>query len=176
MRLVPRASLSLVLLSNFMVLSAMAAQESDKQTGGAKPIGETSGKEIILHGGQPKEVLMLNGRAQQKEERLAKANKSMLHRLDFRVEGSGCAACLGRVRKRIDKLTGVIEVAVAIKKPYGVAVIYDAGKLSQEKILKEGKEGEAADIKFIDIDDVKIDFDKLPIVLVPKFNNLLKKD
>lgn len=74
-------------------------------------------------------------------------------------------ACLGRVRSRIDKVKGVYDVAIAIKKPYGAAVIYDSSKTDKDKILDAGKKGESVEIRFEDILDVKID--EPPAILIP---------
>ena len=112
-------------------------------------------------------------RTETKEERKKSLNMSQLRRLDFRVTGSGCAACLGRIRKRIDKVKGVYEVAVAIKPPYGVAVIYDGSKTNMDKLLDAGKKDEKLEIEFHDMKDVKIE--SLPLILVPVHSNL-KKD
>ncbi len=117
-------------------------------------------------------------RSSLKADVLAKRRKELdmtqLHRLDWRVEGSGCAACLGRVRKRIEKLKGIYEVAVAIKEPYGAVVIYDASKLNQDQILKAGLKDETIKVFFKDVTDLKIT--DPPMILIPKFNSLLKKD
>lgn len=40
-----------------------------------------------------------------------------LRRVDFKVEGSACASCLGRIRKRMEAEDGVVEAAVMIKNP-----------------------------------------------------------
>ncbi|MDZ4832171.1 MAG: heavy-metal-associated domain-containing protein [Candidatus Melainabacteria bacterium] len=120
---------------------------------------------------KPGDVLLL--RSLTKADRYKQLDQSQLHRLDFRVTGSGCAACLGRIRKRIDKLKGIGEVAVAIKEPYGVAVIYDASKVTKEEILKVGMKDETLKIEFKDVVDAKID--KPPMILVPIYNNMLKK-
>lgn len=118
------------------------------------------------------EVLAL--RTVAKADRLKKLDRTKLHRIDWRVTGSGCAACLGRIRKRIDKLNGVFEVAVAIKPPYGVAVIYDASKTSMDEILKTGIKDETVKVEFINPEDIKIDGP--PMLLIPKYNNLGKSD
>lgn len=112
-------------------------------------------------------------RTETKEERKKSLNLNQLHRLDFRVSGSSCAACLGRIRKRIDKVKGVYEVAVAIKPPYGVAVIYDSTKTNMDKLLEAAKKDEKLEIQFHDMKDGKID--ALPLILVPVYSNL-KRD
>lgn len=107
-----------------------------------------------------------------KDDKLKKLDTKALRRLDFRIEGSSCAACLGRIRKRMQALDGVAKVAIAIKKPYGAAVIYDSTTLDKNKIMKEGLNGEQEKVKFLDASDEKIA--DLPLVLWPKFNQLKK--
>lgn len=47
------------------------------------------------------------------EKKSAKDVKE-LRRVDFKVEGSACASCLGRIRKRMEAEDGVVEAAVMI--------------------------------------------------------------
>lgn len=103
------------------------------------------------------------------EKAIAKVDPKNLTRLDFRVEGSSCASCLGRIRKRIMKEKGVVECAIAVKKPFGCAVIYDSSKTNRNEILEKGK-GDEKDVKILDITEEHID--KMPFILVPKFNQL----
>lgn len=107
------------------------------------------------------------------DQKLKGLDMKALRRLDCRVEGSSCAACLGRIRKRLDKEKGVAMVAVAIKRPYGLAVIYDSTKTDKDKLLAAGLKGEASQATFHDAVDEKID--KVPFILWPKFNQLLHK-
>lgn len=100
---------------------------------------------------------------------IAKVDPKNLTRMDFRVEGSSCASCLGRIRKRIMKEKGVVECAIAVKKPFGCAVIYDSSKTNKNEILEKGK-GDEKDVKILDITEEHID--KMPFILVPKFNQL----
>lgn len=147
------------------VTGAVNAQEPVAKTGSVSTTPPVSSSTAPLG-----EVLALRSVA--KADRLKHLDKTKLHRLDWRVTGSGCASCLGRVRKRVDKLNGVYEVAVAIKPPYGVAVIYDASKVSMDEILKAGLKDETIKIEFLDAEDIKIDAP--PMLLVPKHNNLVK--
>lgn len=116
--------------------------------------------------------LTLSSRAETKDERYKKLDATKLRRLDFRVTGSGCASCLGRIRKRMDKLKGVGEVAAAIKPPYGVAVIYDSTKTNKDEIIEAARKDEKVDVVFKDFEDVAIE--KQPLILIPKFNSLTK--
>lgn len=161
-----------IALSVFMVLATSPAGEAQVANESTTNKDGSTGQ-IVLSGAQ-KTPLMLGSKEQIKKERLAKLDQTMLHRLDFRVVGSGCAACLGRVRKRIDKVKGVYEVAVAIKKPYGVGVIYDSSQTTKDKLIDAAKKDEQVEVKFEDIVDEKIE--KPPLILIPKQNSLLKKE
>jgi copper chaperone CopZ len=147
---------------------ALAA--SDAATSKPSPAGSTGAAPAA--GSQTEEIPMMLPRGQIKEERKKKLNMAELRRLDWRVTGSSCAACLGRIRKRVDKEKGVFEVAVAIKKPYGVAVIYDGTKTNKDKLLEAAKKDEKLEIMFHDMVDEKID--NPPLILVPKYNSLVK--
>ncbi|MBX9669101.1 MAG: cation transporter [Candidatus Obscuribacterales bacterium] len=162
-------ALALTLLScTFISSAALAARDGDTQPqaqAGSTPATTTPATTPIM-------MFPTKSRSEEKQERLKKLNLNMLHRLDFRVEGSGCAACLGRVRKKIDKLKGILEVAIAIKKPYGCAVLYDSSKIDMDTIIKEGKKDEGDEVKFIDFVDKKIE--NPPLILVPIYTELLK--
>lgn len=96
-----------------------------------------------------------------------------LRRVDFGVQGSTCASCLGRVRKRMKKVPGVINSAVLIKKPFGACALYDGSKVKVDKILKAALEGEKVKVKITDVNDRAIT--KMPFILVPDINQLLEK-
>lgn len=116
----------------------------------------------------PNGSLMFTGEAKD----ASKLNMNALTRLDFRVEGASCAICLGRIRKRIEKAKGIAKVAVAIQKPYGVAVIFDNSKTKKEKIFEAGLKGETEKVRFLDDQEEKLE--KMPFILIPKFNSLMK--
>lgn len=94
-----------------------------------------------------------------------------LHRMDFRVVGKGCAACLLKIQKKLQATPGVIRVAIMLRKPYGATVIYDAKITSQEKILDIAKDQERA-ARYMDVIDRSIA--RIPIVLVPIYNDPTK--
>ncbi len=110
--------------------------------------------------------------SQDKPDALAKLNANALKRLDFRVEGASCAICLGRIRKRLEATKGIAKVAVSIQKPYGVAVIYDSTRTEKDKIFQAGLKGEKEKVVFLDDQEEKLD--KMPFILIPKFNSLVK--
>lgn len=98
------------------------------------------------------------------------AKVAKLRRLDFGVEGTKCGICLGRVRKRMKKVPGVIDTAVLIKKPFGGCALYDGSKASADEILKAGLKGEKVKIKIVNVHDRAIS--KMPLILVPDVNQL----
>lgn len=103
---------------------------------------------------------------EKKEYRKTKLNMSALHRLDCRLEGTSCAACLMSIKRTVDKLKGVYEIAVMLKKPYGFAVVYDSTKISAEKIMDAAKKDKkASSVKFLEQVDKPIPAP--PIILVP---------
>lgn len=94
-----------------------------------------------------------------------------LHRMDFRVTGKGCAACLLKIQKKLQTSPGVARVAIMLRKPYGATVIYDATKTSSDKILAIAKDSEQA-ARYLDVIDKPIP--KIPLVLVPIYNDPTK--
>ena len=105
--------------------------------------------------------------------RLAMKKCTNLTRLDFQVEGSNCASCLGRIRKRMEKEPGVFEAAVCIKKPYGAAALFDGSKNKAENIMKAGIKGESK-VRAFNMTVEKLS--KPPFILVPKINPMEKSN
>ena len=91
---------------------------------------------------------------------------SELHRLDFRLVGKSCPVCLLSIQNKIKSLIGVQDAAVMLRRPFGVSVIYDAGKASSNSILTTIKAKEPV-IKIFEISDKKVD--SLPVPLIPPF-------
>lgn len=58
-----------------------------------------------------------------------------LRRADFKIAGSGCAACLLRLDIQLNKTPGIYKAAVMLVKPYGAVVIYDNSTTNLSKIL-----------------------------------------
>jgi hypothetical protein len=94
----------------------------------------------------------------------ANINFKALHRLDFVIKGKSCPVCLLKMQKRLNETTGVVKVAVMLRKPYGGVVIYDSTKLEQKKILDIAKDHEPA-IEFVQVEDEAIP--KVPVILIP---------
>ena len=107
------------------------------------------------------------------EKKVEEAPVKELRRLDFRLDGSECASCLGRIRKRMAAHKGVIKAAVLIKKPYGAAAIYDGGVTNAVEIQKAALKDEKVKVKILESQDQKID--KMPFILVPRINQFQKK-
>lgn len=158
------------LMAGATLLSLIASCGGAQKVFSAQETGATGGAPAKVQAPASESMVF---RTETKEERKKSLNMSQLRRLDFRVTGSSCAACLGRIRKRIDKVKGVYEVAVAIKPPYGVAVIYDGSKTNMDKLLDAAKKDEKLEIEFHDMKDGKIE--ALPLILVPLYSSL-KRD
>lgn len=71
--------------------------------------------------------------ASEQSERTAQTAAN-LHRADFRIVGTTCAACLKRIASEISAVKGVIKADVSIFAPYGGVIIYDLTRTSLEKI------------------------------------------
>lgn len=113
------------------------------------------------------EELNFSTPTEKKAFRAKKLNMKALHRLDCRLEGSSCAACLMSIKRTVDKLNGVYEIAVMLKKPYGFAVIYDSTKINADKIMDAAKKDKKASlVKFLEQVDEPVATP--PIILIPK--------
>jgi copper chaperone CopZ len=88
-----------------------------------------------------------------------------LHRLDFRIEGLSCPACLHSIENKLKSVKGVQDAAVMLMHPFGASVIYQAEDTSTDYILAMIKVREP-DIKVVDVNDSKIDI--MPAPLRPK--------
>lgn len=91
------------------------------------------------------------------------AQAADLHRADFRVEGSSCAACLRRVAKKLHAAPGVIKADVSIFRPYWGLVIYDAETTTTAKVFDAAKDEH---VKMVELEDVKIA--AVPTIVIPK--------
>lgn len=96
----------------------------------------------------------------------SKALCSGLHRLDFRIEGKSCAACLLSIQRKLNGLPGVKNAVVMLKNPYGVSIVYDASQIKQEEILAVVSNKEP-NIKIVEASNSQIS--KLPPILIPPF-------
>lgn len=113
------------------------------------------------------EDLNFSTAAKKKEYRAKKLNMKALHRLDCRLEGSSCAACLMSIKRTVDKIEGVYEIAVMLRRPFGFAVVYDSTKTNADKIMDAAKKDKKATlVKFIDQTDEAIATP--PLILIPK--------
>lgn len=160
------------LTASFVLVLVVALVASQQGTAGEIKGEAASDASAASRVTTPRVFTSSNGLQEDKEKRL---DMSALRRMDCRVEGSTCAACLGRIRKRIDKMDAVLKAAVSIKKPYGLVAIYDSTKTNKDKILEEGlKEEKSTELKFLDVLDEKCP--KVPLVLWPKYNSLIKSE
>jgi copper chaperone CopZ len=86
-----------------------------------------------------------------------------LHRMDFRVEGASCVACLRRTGQELRDTKGVIKADVSIYRPYWAIVIYDAKQTNLEK-MKDAVKLEK--IRLVGVEDQKIS--AVPAIVIPK--------
>lgn len=93
----------------------------------------------------------------------AKGNKSQFHRLDFKIEGASCAACLIRLEKKFKSIEGMQKVMVSIHKPYQAVLISEAGKFKMSAVDKAIKSENARMAGL-----AESDLDELPIIIAPK--------
>jgi hypothetical protein len=86
-----------------------------------------------------------------------------LHRMDFRVEGASCVACLRRTGQELRSTKGVIKADVSIFRPYWAIVIYDASQTNLEK-MKRSITNEH--VKLMEVEDKPIA--EVPLIVIPK--------
>ncbi len=97
-----------------------------------------------------------------------------MRRLDFRLEGASCATCLLKIRSVLRATKGVSRCELALRKPYGGVVIYNAGQIDIKKITELAiKADPRSTVSVKDVLDEPIA--KEPLMLIPKHNSLLQK-
>lgn len=96
-------------------------------------------------------------------------NSTSLHRLDFRIEGSSCPACLHKIQDRLEAVPGVLKALVMLKHPFAAVAVYDAKKTSTENILATVNNPER-NIQAVDTKDAIME--KMPIVLAPLYMDM----
>ena len=104
--------------------------------------------------------------ASNQAENQATQATSVLHRLDFRLEGKSCAACLLSIQRKLNSLPGVKNAVVMLKRPYGVSIVYDGHDIKSDEILSLLKDKEP-NIKILEINDASIN--TVPPLLIPPF-------
>ncbi len=96
-----------------------------------------------------------------------------LHRLDFRLEGASCASCLLKIRSTLRAAKGVSRCELALRKPYGGVVIYNAGQIDIKKITELAVKADPRSTVLVKgVLDEPIA--KEPLMLIPKHNSLLQ--
>ncbi len=94
------------------------------------------------------------------------SNGANLHRLDFRIEGKSCAACLLSIQRKLNSLPGVKEAVVMLKRPFGASVIYQETEIKEDEIIAIVKDKEP-NIKVLEVNDSSIT--KVPSPIIPPF-------
>lgn len=103
------------------------------------------------------------------------SNKSLnyhsnaLHRLDFRLQGKSCPVCLLGIQRRLKSISGTVQVAVMLKKPFGASVIYDSKVTNKQALLEAVKEKEPS-VQLENVEDKAIA--KVPVILLPPHASL----
>lgn len=93
------------------------------------------------------------------------AGEVMLRRVDFRVEGTRCAACLIGIQDKILSFKGVVKAEVNYQEPFQAVVIYDSRVVSEKKLRRKIEKCQR-DVGFVDYRDRAID--SVPAVLIEK--------
>ena len=89
-----------------------------------------------------------------------------MRRLDFRIEGKSCAACLLSIQRKLTNLPGVKGAVVMLKRPFGVSIIYQQDQIKKEEILAIVRSKES-NIKILEISDMAIK--TMPSLVIPPF-------
>jgi copper chaperone CopZ len=87
-----------------------------------------------------------------------------LHRVDFRIEGASCVACLRRIAKTMKETKGVLKADVSIYRPYWAIAIYDAKTAKWDKIQADISKSEK--VRFMELEDKPIA--EMPLVVIPR--------
>ncbi len=85
--------------------------------------------------------------------RMKNLDMKSLRRFECKMVCNSCAACLMSIKRSVDKVDGVFEVAIALKKPYRLIVIYDSTKTSSEKIMDAAKQNKKNKVRFLEQSD-----------------------
>lgn len=93
------------------------------------------------------------------------AKQSLLRRVDFRLTGSSCAACVKKASKLLRQQPGVLRVDISILDPHNGVLIYDRA-VTDLPSLSHALSLAPERVKMSDIAETKLD--KLPFVLLPR--------
>ena len=103
----------------------------------------------------------------------SKAKQQKLHRFDFRLEGVSCGRCIVNIRTALRKTKGVNRCEVALRKPYGGVVVYDAGLTDVQKLTKITITADPKTAVIVK-DPIDESIEKVPVGLIPKYTSLQK--
>lgn len=107
------------------------------------------------------------------QEALSAAGKSvadknrqpLLRRVDFRLAGTSCAACVKKAGKLLREQPGVLKIDISLLEPHNGVLIYDKNVTDLEA-LSHALSLAPEKVKMIDIAESVLD--KLPFVLLPR--------
>jgi copper chaperone CopZ len=92
-----------------------------------------------------------------------------LRRLDFRIKGKSCPACLHSIQNKIKTIKGVEDAVVDLAYPFGVSVVYRGDDVDANYIIMMLKVKEF-NLKTVDISDKQIE--KMPLSITPPFKSV----
>ncbi|MBX9695307.1 MAG: heavy-metal-associated domain-containing protein [Cyanobacteria bacterium] len=74
--------------------------------------------------------------AEEKGADSSKESKQRYTRMDFRVDGASCVACIRRVAQRLKNGKGVVQADISIYRPHWSVVIFETGKTDTKKVVE----------------------------------------
>jgi hypothetical protein len=111
------------------------------------------------------------GPTQRSKPAAASTAGQALHRVDFRIEGASCVACLRRIAKAMRETKGILKADVSIFRPYWAIAIYDAKQADFPKLQRDISAKE--NVRFMEIEDKGIS--EMPLIVIPKVSSAQSK-
>jgi len=93
----------------------------------------------------------------------AKMNAQM-RRIDFRLDGASCAACIARIERRLQAEAGVKQAGISIYKPHYGTVFIAPGGTSFVELARRAAAGERG-VALVSLREQWVD--RVPAVIVP---------
>jgi copper chaperone CopZ len=85
-------------------------------------------------------------------ESAAKPAKRKVRRVEFKISGTDCPVCLGRIQSKIKALNGVQKVVVWTWPPYFGLVVYDSSVVTWQEVEKSIADEH---VRFIEMTEAK---------------------
>jgi copper chaperone CopZ len=91
-----------------------------------------------------------------------------LHRLDFVLTHASCPSCILKVRAALRATPGVVKCEIALRKPYGGAVIFSPAQVTLDRMRDVASKADPN--KIVELSDViEKPVDSVPELLVPTY-------